>query len=655
MTDDDPPPIVDRNHPEDVAPAVLDFLEAMKHPAKGTETIDPVVRKVFEYKVSVYLSISDPSKSDAVRNKFAKWLNEFSQYQDLKGANLQVTNCKDEFLLVPSLLHDDAFQKLTGWEKVKSGPTWNVHLCVKMKSAVSFSRLKHRMKPFLFEHNIFMKRNQSLGDSTAEMATIGYLAPVHPDLLLENIQLELNKEIQCMKAQQEEDYLVEHGVRRGVIGELVIAHGAVRGSSKQHGDVINSKAVVVECPKNKAGYFLNNIQEALRTFQWSPDMKKVKFVPFALKADPKTKDVFTNMIVYNSMENSKKAYAQILGVSSDDMGEIRDKLISDGPNITHVEPTRLAEKQGRWRIYTTRENLDTIEKWLKEHLPSLVDSISMRIPVPGFETPRLVSSNRVSQSHVQDIAAIAKTVPNLEDAETFPNLVVKRGRVAKRKGAWQSSSPLQDLAGLPIHVTPSPTANRQQTSRPTASSSAPSPALRDIGQQLEANRKWRVSLEAARQEEKQQQQELSDTVNTLRRELDEIKTTMKKQYDDTAQVLGQLTAGQTELHRDLASRDQQQADTFTAMRADITALTASVRDLFLVNPSASVATPPRLQRTDSDTLLFDSSTAPDLASLGPASKRSLNGTPSKQNPRVNKTSRTTEGMIIDEDPTAHHP
>jgi hypothetical protein len=126
---------------------------------------------------------------------------------------------------------------------------------------------------------------------------------------------------------------------------LLISHGAVRGSSKQHGDVVNSKVVVVECPKNKAGYFLTNIQEALCTFQWSPDLKKVKFVPFALKADPKTKDVFTNMIVYSSMENSKKAYAQILGVSCDDMGEIRDKLISDSPNITHVEPTRLSEKQ----------------------------------------------------------------------------------------------------------------------------------------------------------------------------------------------------------------------------------------------------------------------------------------------------------------------
>jgi hypothetical protein len=601
------------------------------------------------------LSIPDPSKSDAVRNKFAKWLNEFSHYQDLKGANLQVTNCKDEFLLVPSLLHDDAFQKLTGWEKVKPGPTRNVHLCVKMKSAVPFSRLKHRMKPFLFEHNIFMKRNQSLGDSTAEMATIGYLAPVHPDLLLENIQLELNKEIQCMKAQQEEDYLVEHGVRRGVIGELVIAHGAVRGSSKKYGDVVNSKAVVVECPKHKAGYFLHNIQEALRTFHWSPDLKKVKFVPFALKDDPKTKDVFTNMIVYNSLENSKKAYAQILGVSCDDMEALRDKLISDGPNITHVEPTRLSAKQGRWRIYTTKDNLETIEKWLKEHLPSLVDSISMQIPVPGFETPRLVNNNRVSQSHVQDIAAIAKTVPDLEDAETFPNLVVNRGRVPKRKGAWQSSSPLQGMDGLPIHITPSPTAHSQQLSPTNDSPSAPPSVLRDLGQQLEANRKWRITLEAARQEEKHQQQALSDTVNTLRRELEEVKLSMKKQYDDTAKVLGQLTSGQTEIQKDLSSRDQQHVEAFTAMRTDIAALTKSVRDLFLVSTSASLATPPRLQRTDSDLVLFDPSMDPDSDSLVPAHKGSLNGTPSKQNPRVNKTSRTTEGMITDEDPSAHHP
>mgnify|MGYP002809810682 CR=1 FL=1 len=216
-----------------------------------------------------------------------------------------------------------------------------------------------------------MKRNHSLGDSSEEMATIGYLSPVHPDLLLANIQTELNTEIQCINAQKDDNYLVEHGLFRGVRGELVISHGAVRGKSKQHGDVVNSKAVVVECPKSKTGYYLQNVQSALRIFHWSPDMQKVKFVPFSLKNDPLTKEVFTDMLVYNSLENNKKAFAQILGVSRDDMLELRGVLITKGPTITHVEPTTLTDKQGRWRIYTSKDKLESLEHWLKANIAGL--------------------------------------------------------------------------------------------------------------------------------------------------------------------------------------------------------------------------------------------------------------------------------------------
>jgi hypothetical protein len=56
-------------------------------------------------------------------------------------------------------------------------------------------------------------------------------------------------------------------------------------------------------------------------------MKKVKFVPFTLKADVKTKEIFTNLIVYNSLENNKKTFVQVLGVSLDNMLEIRDLII----------------------------------------------------------------------------------------------------------------------------------------------------------------------------------------------------------------------------------------------------------------------------------------------------------------------------------------
>jgi hypothetical protein len=52
------------------------------------------------------------------------------------------------------------------------------------------------------------------------------------------------------------------------------------------------QAVIVECPKSKATYYLQTVQEALGTFDWSPDMKKIKFVPFSLKANLQTKEIF---------------------------------------------------------------------------------------------------------------------------------------------------------------------------------------------------------------------------------------------------------------------------------------------------------------------------------------------------------------------------
>jgi hypothetical protein len=52
----------------------------MKNSEKGTETIGPAIRKILEYKVSVYLLFPDPSISNAVRNKCATWLNKFTEY-----------------------------------------------------------------------------------------------------------------------------------------------------------------------------------------------------------------------------------------------------------------------------------------------------------------------------------------------------------------------------------------------------------------------------------------------------------------------------------------------------------------------------------------------------------------------------------------------
>jgi hypothetical protein len=654
MTDDDPPPHVDRTRQDDVDPAVRDFLDAMKATATGPSQIDPAVRKLYSSKVSLYLSIADPNVPDAVRNAFAKFLNELSKLSSLPGQTIQVTNCNDEFLLVPGLLNDAAFKKLTRWERAKSGRIKNVYICFKMKSSVPFSRLKQRMKPFLFELNLYMYRNHSLGDSSEEMATIGYLSPIDPDLLLDHIQSELNTEIQCINAQKDDDYLVENGLRRGVIGELVIKHGAVRGSSKQHGDIVNSRAVVVECPKSKMGYYLQTVQEAFRTFQWSPDMRKVKFVPFALKTDPKNNDIFTNMIVHNSLENANKAYAQVLGISRADMLELRDLLIQEGPNITNIAPTKVTDKQGRWRIYTSKDTLGALEIWLTENLATRISSLNMRIPVPGFETPHLATgSTRISSQHVQAIAAVATTVPHLADDASFPNLVVTRGRKVNRSGAWSSSPLAPPASGSPADPVIPHTGVPFQP-QPTAPSHK---VLSGLARQLEENKKWRLSLESSRQVEKVQQQAVRDTLTSLRTTIEEEKVEFQKQMANTAEVLAQLTDGQTGIQLAMSRRDAQHVTEVASMREEIANLTASVRELLQIGTSGSFSTPPRVHRTD---------TPPDSASAIPLSdstnlleldhKRSPDRSPSQQNPGGSKLSRITESMDTDVDQIArHHP
>jgi hypothetical protein len=660
MADDDPPPNVDRRSSDAVNNPVQAFLDVMEAGGAGSDEIAPVVRQVFNFKVSLYLSVDDPNITNAVRNEFAKWLNELSKFQDLKGANLRVFNCENVFLLGPSLLQGKEFQLLTNWTTAKSGNRQNVYICVKMQSSVPFSKLKHRMKPFLYSTNMFMKRNHSLGDSSEEMATLGYLSPVHPDLRLDNIQMEMNKEIQCINAQKDDDFLAEHGVFRGVLGEIVIAHGAVRVSSKKHGVVNNSKAVIVECPKSKIPYYLQTVQDSLHVFDWSPDMQKVKFVPFSLKNDPMTKEVFTDMLVYNSLENNKKAFAQILGVSRDDMLELRGELITKGPTITHVEPTTLTDKQGRWRIYTSKDKIDSLEHWLKANIAVLVESLDMRSPVPGFETPRCVLANRISSHHVQEMAAIAKTVPNLEDDSSFPNLVIRRGRHVNQgrkatppSGAWSVPPPL----ALNSHVTPaSPAINHQQTppSIVTPSTVAPthlpiatSPVVVNLLQQLEENKAWRINLEQTRAVEHEENQALRGTITSLQIEF-------KQHMADTNLMLAQLTEGQTGIQTSMTQGEHDSA----AMRQDIADLTVMIKDLLNLRSSTiPLSTPPRCHRTDSDHSLSVSQNS--LAVLATAKKRSpddVDRPPGTPNPGFSKTSRVAENMNSDDvPPVRHHP
>jgi hypothetical protein len=638
MDDDNPPPNSDTTFLDALDPTVRDFLATMNATGGGTAPIDSASRKQYTYKVSLYLSVDDPNVPLAVRNAFAQILNELSKF---KGAHIHVTNCNDEPLLVPHLLQDEGFKQLTSWECVKStGKRHNVYLCIKIKASIAFSRFKHRMLPYLQSSKTLMKRNHSLGDSSEEMATIGYLSPVHPEILLDNLQTELNNEIQCINAQHDDDFLFEHGMSRGVPGELVIAHGAVRGSSKQLGEIVNSKAVIVECPKSKAGFYLKTVQDALRTFQWSPDLKKVKFVPFGLKENSKTTEIFTKMIVYNSVENNKKAYSQILGVSRDDMEGIRDTMITDGPGITHIAPTTTTDKQGRWKIFTRKGNLDSLDKWLTDNLSRVVATVDMRIPVPGFEIPRLLLSNRLSASLVTDIEAIAMTVPLLEDASAFPNLVVHKPRPSKSRGAWTSGPTIVTAASS---LTPATPAINQQVSHPPSVNISPSsPALVDILCQLAENREYRQQLEASRAIEKEEQRSVRETLNSIRETIDNDRRASQLRHDQTTLVLEQVTDGHTELQLTIEALVAHRSDEVTELRKEISKLSESVLALLHLRSPAPISTPPRIQWTDSDALSLDKKRSPDR-------------TPDTPNPGFSKTSRTAEGMDTDVSQSARQP
>jgi hypothetical protein len=639
MADAHPPPNLDTTFLDALDPTIRDFLATMQATGSGTASIDAASRKQYSYKVSLYLSVDDPHVPLAVRNAFALFLNELSK---LKGTHLLVTNCNDEPLLVPHLLQDDGFKELTGWEIVKpTGKRQNVYICVKIKSSIAFSRFKHRMIQYLQSSKTLMKRNHSLGDSSEEMATIGYLSPVHPEILLGNLQTELNKEIQCINAQHDDDFLFEYGMSRGVLGEIVIAHGAVRGSSKQLGDIVNSKAVIVECPKSKASFYLRTIQDALLTFQWSPDLKKVKFVPFGLKVDSKTTEIFTKMIVYNSVENDKKAYSQILGVSRDDMEGIRDLLITDGPGISHIAPTTTTDKQGRWKIFTRKDNLDSLDKWLTDNLPRIVTSLDMRIPVPGFEIPRLFLSNRPSASLVTDFEAIAMTIPLLDDASAFPHLVVRKPRNANSHGAWTSGPTIVTAASTLTPATPA--TNRRVITQPNATSPPSTPAFNDILLQLAENREYRKQLDASREIDKAEQRSFRATLHSISETIENDRLVSQQQHAQTTLVLEQLTDGHTELNLTIEAEVK-------ALRHDISKLSDMVLALLQQGAPVPLSTPPRIQWTDSD----NSASIIGLP-LAVAKKRAPDRTPNTPNPSVTKTSRRQEGMDTDVSQSARQP
>eukprot|EP00980_Cylindrotheca_fusiformis_P022686 scaffold9573_cov86-Cylindrotheca_fusiformis.AAC.1 len=101
---------------------------------------------------------------------------------------------------------------------------------------------------------------------------------------------------------------------------------------------------------------------------WSPDLKKIKFVPFAMKnrklATRTQEEAFTNMLIYNSKEIAKKTTFQVLGVHADDMHHLQGPILEACPAISHIDATALTAKQGRWRIYCDKTCAKEVEKWL---------------------------------------------------------------------------------------------------------------------------------------------------------------------------------------------------------------------------------------------------------------------------------------------------
>jgi hypothetical protein len=351
--------------------------------------------------------------------------------------------------------------------------------------------------------------------------------------------------------------------------------------------------------------------------------------------------------VYNSVENAKKAYSQILGVSRDDMEGIRDLMISNGPGISHIAPTTTTDKQGRWKIYTCKDNLDSLDKWLTDNLPRIVTTLDMRIPVPGFEIPRLLLSNRLSASLITDIEAIAMTVPHMDDASEFPNLVVKQPRKPSNRGAWSSGPTILTAASS---LTPATPAANQASAQPMVMSLSPSsPQLIDIMTQLAENREYRKKLEASLEIEKAEQQSFHETLNAIRATIETNRLESQHHMDQTTLVLAQLTNGHTELQHTLETRDTQRSAEVQALRSDISKLSATVLSLLQLRNPIPLSTPPRIQWNDSD------NPASGLCLSLSDKKRSPDRTPDTPNPGVMKTSRLTEGMDTDASKSACQP
>eukprot|EP00980_Cylindrotheca_fusiformis_P016563 scaffold4965_cov87-Cylindrotheca_fusiformis.AAC.5 len=324
---------------------------------------------------------------------------------------------------------------------------------------------------------------------------------------------------------------------------------------------------------------MRHLQEAIEEAAWSPDLQKIKFVPFAMKNKDANPEVFAKMLVLNSKENSKKTYFQILGVSHEWFNLKKHRImIEECPGITHhVDPTELTGKQGRWRIYCDKENEDEVEKWLEEELVEFCyDHMGdMECDIPGFEIPRLVSrGSKLPQSQVDDLVEACNEIFSVEDVNSFPELVQKPGSVPPPpQGAWQN---------CPI-VTPTPPPNpvprtlpipRQipVPATPTTMDSSITKSVAELRSQLEEQKAWRVKFEADRAEDLKKQTSMYADIAKLQAEVAAQNNTLGAQND----LLKGLSSGQTTIGESLARHERNHHKEMKAMMKILLAFDAKL-------------------------------------------------------------------------------
>eukprot|EP00980_Cylindrotheca_fusiformis_P027513 scaffold20799_cov73-Cylindrotheca_fusiformis.AAC.2 len=612
MAGNDPPPNLDEDHRDYEDIDLEDFEAAVKELTSGTKSNDGLSRKLHFYKISVYLSITDPDSAAGkkfIRNKVATWLSKVKASHALNGKPIIVSTLDGVPLEVASLPHDgDEFERLVEWKTTKPGSSRNVFLCVTMTMHVNFSALKHSIIDHLKAAEIVMKRNNSLGDKATEMSVIGWFSSLLPDLHLLYLQLLINSKMKRTARQCDQSELDKYGIDKNAPGEIFLTHGSVSGTSKVFGSVTNNRVIVVECPRPQVGFYMRHLQEAIEEAAWSPDLQKIKFVPFAMKNKEANPEVFAKMLVLNSKETSKKNF-QILGVSHEwfNLKKHRIMVVAESPGITHIDPTELTGKQGRWRIYCDKENEEKVEKWLEEELVEFCydHSGDMDFDIPGFEIPRLVSrGSKLPQSQVDDLVAACNEIFSVDDVNSFPELVQKSSSVTQPpQGAWQNR---------PV-VTPTPPANTGQRNLPipwqipvpttptTMEDSSITKSVADLRAQLAEQKAWREKFEADRAEDLKKQNSMFADIAKLQAEVAAQNTTLGAQND----LLRGLSSGQTTIGESLGRHERNHRKEMKAMMKILMAFDAKLGSDNSGSPGG-LTTPPRMVRgnesmeTDSD-------------------------------------------------------